>query len=295
MQDKRSDDETGTGEYRSDTVGESVFVTGSAGTGKTILVHHIIKLLNKIHGPSHVFVTASTGVAACALEGQTLHSFAGVGLAAADSKTLPNRILLDERAYKRWNRVKALVIDEISMVQAEFFDKLEYIARETRDDEHASKNMVWGGIQLVVSGDFFQLPPILDKQKLKGGKEFAFEADCWNSSFNMQVELRKIFRQSDGQLIKLLQGIRRGECDPEDLKLIEQCSLETEPDSFMVRFYPMNKDVNRVNDKQMVSLGEQTVEYLAIDSGEDPWKKQLKQGTAPNTLEVCVGARVMLS
>ncbi|XP_059668788.1 ATP-dependent DNA helicase pfh1-like [Cornus florida] len=274
--------------------GESVFVTGSAGTGKTILVHHIIELLENIHGPLQVSVTASTGVAACALEGQTLHSFAGVGLAAADSRTLLNRVLCNDEAYKRWNRVKALVIDEISMVQAEFFDKLEYIAREARDKQHASKNKVWGGIQLVVSGDFFQLPPILDKQELKRGKEFAFEADCWNSSFDVQVELTKIFRQSDGQLIKLLQGIRRGKCDPEGLKLLKQCNLETEPDSSVVRFYPRNKDVNRVNEEQLVSLGVDIVEYCAIDRGKNPWKQQLKQGISRDTLEVCEGARVML-
>ncbi|KAA8525028.1 hypothetical protein F0562_011334 [Nyssa sinensis] len=274
--------------------GKSVFVTGSAGTGKTFLVKQIIKLLNKMHGPSRVSVTASTGVAACALKGQTLHSFAGIGLAQSDQQSLLHRVISNKRAYWRWNRLKALVIDEISMVDAEFFDKLEYIARKARDEQYGSENKVWGGIQLVVSGDFFQLPPILNQQKSQG-KEFAFEADCWNSSFDMQVDLTTIFRQSDAQLIKLLQGIRRGESDPADLQLLEQRCLERKPDSSVLWLYPMNKDVNRVNKKQLESLNDSIFVYHAHDSGEDPWKRQLKQGIAPDELHLCVGARVMLS
>ena len=100
---------------------QSVFITGSAGTGKTKLVEEIVKALRNIHGKQGVFVTASTGVAACALSGQTLHSFAGVGLAEADSGTLLSRVVSgsDKRALNRWMNAKALVIDEISMVDGE--------------------------------------------------------------------------------------------------------------------------------------------------------------------------------
>ena len=103
-----------------------VFITGSARTGKTKLIEEIVKVLRKIHGKQGVFVTASTGIAACALSGQTIHSFAGVGLAEADSGTLLTSVLSDKRASKRWMNAKALAIDEISMIDGELFDKLEY-------------------------------------------------------------------------------------------------------------------------------------------------------------------------
>ncbi|KAK2984038.1 hypothetical protein RJ640_001199 [Escallonia rubra] len=281
--------------------GKSVFITGSGGTGKTLLVEHIIKQLKKIHGSSKVAVTASTGVAACAIRGQTLHSFAGIGLGDADHQTLLERVVSDKRAHRRWKKVKALVIDECSMISPDHFDSLEYIARNVRDNKGAK----WGGLQLIVSGDFFQLPPIKKKlcavyRKKKGNqkhvnkKKFAFEADCWNSSFDKHVELTTVFRQSQANFIKLLQGMRKGESDMEDYQLLEKLCSGKEPGPSVVRIYPMKEDVSRVNTKQMASLGQKTVVYHALDSGEDHWKWQLKQGIAPDQLEICVGARVML-
>ncbi|XP_041009315.1 ATP-dependent DNA helicase PIF1-like [Juglans microcarpa x Juglans regia] len=273
------------------SAGSSVFITGSAGTGKTELVKHIIELLKKCHSPSGVFVTASTGVAACAIRGQTLHSFAGIGYPMADRRTLLDRVLQNKRAYRRWNKAEALVIDEISMVDAELFESLEYIAKKLRGGDE-----VWGGIQLVVSGDFFQLPPVFGHQN-SSGKVFAFEADCWNASFDMQLELTEIFRQSDARFVKMLQGIRRGDCDPQDLEVLEQLCSRTESDELdpsVVQLYPLKEDVRRVNETRMESFSEAATTYLASDSGENPWKIQLKEGIAPDELFLCEGARVML-
>ncbi|KAL3508991.1 hypothetical protein ACH5RR_028392 [Cinchona calisaya] len=273
--------------------GKSVFISGSAGTGKTTLVEYAVKRLKKIHGRSMVFMTASTGVAACALNGLTLHSFAGTGLGGVDRETLLSRVLSDRRACRRWNKVKTLIIDEISMIDADFFSNLEYIAREVRNQDPSFKEKVWGGIQLVVSGDFLQLPPVLKKRK-KGAKEFAFEADCWNESFDFQIELTKVFRQSEADLVKLLQGMRRGESDPEDLQLLEQRCCSSEEDPSAVQLFPMIEDVNRVNKMHMMRLGKQIYAYTALDTGEESGKKQLKLGIAPDRLELCIGARVML-
>lgn len=272
--------------------GRSVFITGSAGTGKTFLLEEIIKKLKKIHGRSRVYVTASTGVAACTLRGQTLHSFAGVGLANMDRDGLLERVLSDTKACSRWRKVKALVIDEISMIDAELFEGLAHIARILRDEEEEESGVkTWGGIQLIVSGDFFQLPPV---RKKTSTKIYAFEADSWSSSFDLLVELTTVFRQSDSLLVRLLQNIRKGGNDPDELKLLEQCCSRYEPDPSAVRLYPRLEDVNKVNKEKLESLNEEIYVYRAQDSGEDRWKRQLRRGIAPDELELCVGARVML-
>lgn len=268
--------------------GRSVFITGSAGTGKTVLLRQIIKILRKTYGKSGVFVTASTGIAACAIRGQTLHSFAGIGIGNDNRDMLLDRVLNDKKAFRRWNKAQVLVIDEISLVKADLFDILEYIAKKVRESDK-----VWGGIKLVVSGDFFQLPPVFKKQD-PSGKEFAFEADCWDSSFDIQVELSKIFRQSDDRLIKLLQGIRRGKCDPEDLQFLEQSCSVSEPDPSAVRIYPRIEDVDNENEQRMKALSEKNFIFEASDSGEKPWRRQLASGLAPDKLVLCKGARVML-
>lgn len=142
--------------------GESVFFTGSAGTGKSHLLKRIISSLP----PDTTFPTASTGAAACLIGGTTLHAFAGMG---NGSGTLDKCIALASRDQyaTTWRKCRCLVIDEISMVDAEFFDKMEGVARAVRKSK-----AVFGGIQLVVCGDFLQLPPV---SKESERKQFCFE------------------------------------------------------------------------------------------------------------------------
>jgi ATP-dependent DNA helicase PIF1 len=142
--------------------GESVFFTGSAGTGKSHLLKRIIQSLP----PDTTFPTASTGAAACLVGGTTLHAFAGMGNGGG---TLDKCISLASRDpyAATWRRCQCLIIDEISMVDAEFFDKMEGVARAVRKSKAA-----FGGIQLVVCGDFLQLPPV---SKGNESKQFCFE------------------------------------------------------------------------------------------------------------------------
>ncbi|KAL9663520.1 hypothetical protein QQ045_018907 [Rhodiola kirilowii] len=269
---------------------KSVFITGSAGTGKTFLMNYLIDRLRKVHGKGSVFVTASTGVAACALNGTTLHSFAGVGLGEGDKETLLARVVSNVWCYRKWRRAKALVIDEISMVDGELLDKLEYVARKVRLEK---EDKVWGGIQLVVGGDFFQLRPVSARGVEE--KRYAFESKCWDSSFDLQVELTKVFRQSnDILLMDLLQSIRRGEIDHGNMEILKLCCFEKEMDPSAVRLFPRIEDVKKMNDKMLTDLNEELVAYTADDTGADRWKRQLNQGLAPDKLELCIGARVML-
>ena len=170
---------------------KSVFFTGSAGTGKSVLLREIIKVMRDKHKhePDRVAVTASTGLAACNVGGVTLHSFAGIGLGKEAAPELVRKIKKNAKARLRWLRVKTLIIDEVSMVDGELFDKLEEIARMIR-----SNGRPFGGIQLVITGDFFQLPPVPDYGR---ASKFSFDAATWNTSIEHTIGLTQVFRQKD--------------------------------------------------------------------------------------------------
>lgn len=172
--------------------GKSVFFTGPAGTGKSVLMRAIIAQLKKKYAkdPERLAVTASTGLAACNIGGMTLHSFSGIGLGKDDVATLVKKIRRNPKAKNRWLRTKILVIDEISMVDGDLFDKLSQIGRTLRNNGRP-----WGGIQLVITGDFFQLPPVPDYNSRD--IKFAFEAATWNTSIDHTIGLTEVFRQKD--------------------------------------------------------------------------------------------------
>ena len=176
---------------------KSVFFTGSAGTGKSVLLREIIRVLREKHKrePDRVAVTASTGLAACNVGGVTLHSFAGIGLGKEAAPELVKKIKRNSKAKIRWMRTKVLVIDEISMVDGDLFDKLESIARAIRNNGRP-----FGGIQLVITGDFFQLPPVPDYGRIA---KFAFDAATWNTSIDHTIGLTQVFRQKDPGMPRL--------------------------------------------------------------------------------------------
>lgn len=172
---------------------KSVFFTGSAGTGKSVLMRSIIADLRKTYAreSDRVAVTASTGLAACNIGGVTLHSFGGIGLGKEAVPELVKKIRRNPKAKTRWLRTKVLIIDEISMVDGDLFDKLEGIARNIR-----ANGRPFGGIQLVITGDFFQLPPVPDYGQQRKVK-FAFDASTWGTAIDHTIGLTEVFRQKD--------------------------------------------------------------------------------------------------
>ncbi|OMO75973.1 DNA helicase PIF1, ATP-dependent [Corchorus olitorius] len=287
--------------------GHSVFITGGAGTGKTFLLEHIIKMLKESYGESRVFATAPTHIAAFRLGGQTLHSFSGMGFSNDNYHDDLKKVLHDEEAWRRWRMAAVLVIDEINMVDWYFFSRLQWIAKEIRQSDEA-----WGGIQVIVSGDFLLLPPI--PKEVLGFRfyDFAFEVR-WDENFDIQIELTKNFRQSEERFIKLLENIRRGKMDSEDLHLLEQkqtasASASAELDPSMVYLYPRVRDAVDMNWEIVDSLPEEKVEYGCRKRGKghyhikekrgNPkylWKKKPSRlGLSDDLLVLCKGARVML-
>lgn len=138
--------------------GSNIYFTGPAGTGKSYLLQKLIILLQEKHGKKRVGITSTSGIGAEIIGGTTLHSFLGIGIDSdLTEEELLERILSTRSSYarKNWRRTRVLIIDEISMLEGELFDKLEGLARKI-----CRNNELFGGIQLVLTGDFCQLPPV---------------------------------------------------------------------------------------------------------------------------------------
>jgi ATP-dependent DNA helicase PIF1 len=190
----------------------------------------------------------------------------------------------------RWRRAKALIIDEISMVDGDFFDKLEYVARMVRGGTKP-----WGELQLIITGDFFQLPPVSPSNSQK---VYAFQADCWYKSFEIQMELTHVFRQSDVGFVSMLNEIRQGKCSTPTLQRLQSCHGPTNigfTGVAMTRLYPHKTDVSYENDQKLRALGSNLVVFRAKDDAKDLIaQNQLKGGSAPAVVTLCVGAQVNL-
>eukprot|EP01018_Ginkgo_biloba_P022117 Gb_05941 [translate_table: standard] len=271
------------------SLGKSVFVTASVGTGKSRFLENAVTVLSALHGSEFVSVTASTGFAAAALNGRTLHSFAGFGLGKQPAEILASIVENNKEAAGRWRSAKALIIDEISLIDGELFDKLEYVARNIREN-----NKVFGGLQLLVTGDFFQLPPVKPPNPCK---EFAFEADCWHKCFDLQTEMTDISSQEDMGFIGMLHEIRRGKCSPKTAVRLSNCEGPSgssyDKGIAPTILYPKKSLVRECNDKKLSELEKITeVSYSAMDEGSAI--ALLHDGVTVKELHLRVKAQVML-
>jgi ATP-dependent DNA helicase PIF1 len=197
---------------------KSIFFTGSAGTGKSVLMKSIITQLRTkyLKEPDRVAVTASTGLAAVNIDGTTLHSFAGIGLGKEPAAELVKKIRRNPKARQRWVRTKVLIVDEVSMIDGDLFDKLEHVARTIRNN-----GSPFGGIQLVVTGDFFQLPPVPEKDRIA---KFSFDAATWNTCIEHTVLLTHVFRQKDAMFAGMLNEMRLGRLTAASIKAFQSLS-----------------------------------------------------------------------
>ncbi|KAM9129875.1 ATP-dependent DNA helicase PIF1 isoform 3-T3 [Pangshura tecta] len=223
--------------------GKNVFFTGSAGTGKSYLLKKIVGSLP----PKSTYATASTGVAACHVGGTTLHAFAGIGSGKAP---LDQCIELAQRTGVRqhWLSCQHLIIDEISMVEGKFFDKLEAVARAVR-----KRDDPFGGIQLIICGDFLQLPPVS-----KGNEEtkFCFQAKSWRKCIHVNMELTEVRRQTEKSFISLLRTIRLGRCTDEVTRqLLQTATNRVERDGILAtRLCTHKDDVELTNERRLQQL-----------------------------------------
>uniref|UniRef100_A0A3P8T7X0 ATP-dependent DNA helicase PIF1 n=1 Tax=Amphiprion percula TaxID=161767 RepID=A0A3P8T7X0_AMPPE len=264
--------------------GKNVFFTGSAGTGKSFLLKRIIGSLP----PKSTFATASTGVAACHIGGTTLHNFAGIG---SGSAPLEQCIELAQRpgVLQHWTSCRHLIIDEVSMVEAHFFDKLESVARSVRRSTEP-----FGGIQLIVCGDFLQLPPV---SKGKEKASFCFQARSWRKVIQVNMELTEVRRQTDHSFISLLQAVRVGRVTEEvTAKLMRSSYHHIERDGILAtRLCTHKDDVELTNKNKLQQLPGPVKVFEALDSDPALVKTIDAHSPVSRLIQLKVGAQVMLT
>lgn len=282
--------------------GKNVFFTGPAGTGKSVLLREVIRILKGIKGQDAVFITAPTGIASVNVGGSTIYSWAGVGLGNESAEKLAQRISASIVLKERWVKCATLIIDEISMLDGHLFDKLEYIGRKVRKNPKP-----FGGIQLVISGDFFQLPPVPNKShQYCMPPIFAFDSRAWAKCIGKPVLLNKIFRQKDNEFIDILSAMRYGELQQRHVNRLTSLSRPvTYPDGIGPTYiFPLRAEVESCNNTRLAALPGALQTYRAVDAvGWDIANQRLTASEAkplldgliaPAEVSVKIGAQVML-
>lgn len=313
--------------------GKNIFITGPGGTGKSFLIERLVNELS-VHRGRIVDVVATTGIAAIKVKGQTLHSWAGVGLAEKSAEQLCSDLKRQPwlaKAKKRWLKVATLIVDEVSMLDRVFFEKLDHIGRRLRQDNERP----FGGIQLIFCGDFFQLPPVVKRNKpsavvgssnnpenvattpppVEDVRKYCFESTLWSSTFPHEnvVQLRHLFRQhGDTTFQQMLNEIRYGQPLPNTIENLMKCvnrpreqrlvDLGIEP----TRLYPLNEQVDQLNRTCLVKLQteEQFYQSFVLHHGSfldrnvefrQKTEEKLKSGCiAGDMVSLKIGAQVML-
>lgn len=276
---------------------KSVFFTGSAGTGKSVLLRELITQLRQKYAPKakndyweasndSVAVTASTGIAACNIGGCTLHSFAGVGLGQEAVPVLISKVRKNGNSVRRWQDTKVLIVDEVSMIDADFLDKLETVARAVRKNESP-----WGGIQVVLTGDFFQLPPV----NKSGNVKFSFEAESWERTITTTIQLMQVFRQKDQTFANMLNEMRLGAMSPNTIQRFNSLTRELKSDDGLrpTELFPLRNQVDEANTRMLARLTGPSKVYTARDRGPQADKMD-NMCPAPSTLNLKINSQVML-
>uniref|UniRef100_A0A336MPL2 ATP-dependent DNA helicase PIF1 n=2 Tax=Culicoides sonorensis TaxID=179676 RepID=A0A336MPL2_CULSO len=272
--------------------GKNIFFTGSAGTGKSFLLRKIIATFP----PDGTMATASTGVAACLIGGVTLHSFAGIGSGEGGLQRCYDLASRGSTATA-WRKCKRLIIDEISMVDGEYFEKIEAVARYIRKNDKP-----FGGIQLILCGDFLQLPPVIkhDATSMSQGsmknKRFCFQSPAWEKCMDLSFELKQVHRQKDNEFVRILNSIRIGRVTPEiSAALLKTGGQKIETDGILAtQLCSHTNDADLINQSKLSNLEAPEKIFNAQDSDQSYTRQLDQQVPAPGKLTLKIGAQVML-
>jgi ATP-dependent DNA helicase PIF1 len=225
--------------------GDNLFITGPGGSGKTQLIHHLVNVCKQTN--KEVAVCALTGCASIVLnvKATTVHSWAGIKLANGPPSKIINYVLSSKYALDNWKKVNVLIIDEISMMSVKILELLEKIGRKARRNPN-----VFGGIQVVFTGDFYQLPPVGDPNE-PSTCQFCFQSTKWKEIFPFpynSILLDTIFRQNDSVYKNILNEIRIGQLSEENSTLLQQRVNHPKPENEIItRLFPTKSRVDTIN------------------------------------------------
>ncbi len=269
--------------------GENVFLTGAAGTGKTYVLHQFIKWLYT-HRIS-VAITASTGIASSHIAGQTIHSWSGIGIRETLTRKDCDTIARKKVVRERIESTHVLIIDEMSMISRQTLEALDELFRFIR-----LSNAPFGGMQVVVCGDFFQLPPV-SKTPIPNTQKFAFMSPLWGQARFQVCYLKDQFRQNEDDLAGFLDEIRSGEVSDSRINQLQECIERTQeetPEQTYTKLYTHNIDVDTLNEKELNALPSPGYEFVGMGSGDKSGIEILmKSVLVPHRMVLKKGAPVM--
>ena len=248
--------------------GENLFITGPGGSGKSFLIKNIVKHAET--NKKNIKVCALTGCAAILLEckATTLHMFSGIGFANKKNEEIMEELFTTKRyKLKNWRNLEILIIDEVSMMSLKIFLLLDIIAKK-----FYKNTSPFGGLQVIFTGDFYQLSPVANNCLEKEEAMFCFEHELWNQLFpkENQIVLKTIFRQKDETLLKILKYIRKGQITPATRKALESRVFNIseldliKKDKILTILSPIKRDVEHINLKEYLKLAKslEEREYL---------------------------------
>ena len=263
--------------------GRSALLTGAAGTGKTYLLNTFIAQARK--RGKKVSVTATTGLAATHLGGNTIHSWSGIGV----SDHLPNNFFerLSKTRRDVISKTDVLIIDEISMLHDFRLDMIDKVLRTVRENDQP-----FGGIQLVMSGDFFQLPPVNRPNEQGGG--FVVYSDAWQELQPAVLYLERQYRQNDEQLLEILTALRTGDVRRRHVEVLLARTEIEPPDGDITELHTVNVDVDDINIQKLAELPGEERSYQQTTTGSKIYVENLQRSVlAPENLVIKLGALVM--
>lgn len=268
--------------------GENLFITGPGGTGKTKLIHHLVRYMNYMGLKFQV--CAMTGCAALLLgcKSRTLHSWSGIKLAKGTIDETIRQVIRNKKTVSAWKNTNILIVDEVSMMSKKIFELCEKLARIIRKNENP-----FGGIQVIFTGDFFQLPPVGD-EKDDDTNKLSFESDKWFQVFTLQnnIQLTTIFRQTDNEYIKILLEIRKGEISNEGKELLQKYVKRPfnkldHNGTIPTKLFPIKSKVDYVNTAMFSKLEGEDVVFENIEKKDAKLYLDTNKSIEPAILFKC--------
>ncbi len=269
--------------------GASVFLTGEPGSGKTHTVNAYVKYLRE-HGIEPA-ITASTGIAATHIGGMTIHSWSGIGILNRLTEYDVDRISTTEYIVKRVGKAKVLIIDEISMLEAETLTSVDKVCRAVKLSDEP-----FGGIQVVFVGDFFQLPPI--SKYGQPVSKFAFDSESWKLLNPLVCYLSEQHRQEDGEFLNILSALRRNEINEDHCEVLNTRiqNREHSETKEITKLFSHNEDVDKLNKIELDKVKADEKLFRMTSTGKESLVAALKKGClSPEDLLLKRGAIVMFT